>query len=88
MRRKFSEIVAEAAEFGVKVVDNGGKEWPIEFEIGVPDDGMRYVHAHMYHKDGRTWCGYTNWPKQTGRKTGTKAIVADWCLDWCANGVF
>ena len=80
MRKSYQNIVAEAREHHIYVTGPNRNGY-IQFEVF---DGT--ILAWMVKHDGRTWQGFTSEPGATGTKKGTKAVVADWCLDWAVNG--
>jgi hypothetical protein len=72
----YQAILTEAREIGVTINDRQAEVW------------FRGQHeASMYHDHGRSWRGLSRSARQeTVRTTGTKASVADWCLEQAANG--
>ena len=79
MRRSFNTIMEEATGYNITIETNQFND--IEFR-----DINGNILAQMFHREGRTWAGVTSQPDATGKKVGTKAQVADWCMDWAANG--
>ena len=79
MRKTLKNIMTEAADYNISIIDNQFGD--IEFR-----DANGNILAQMFHREGRTWAGVTSQPDATGKKVGTKAQVADWCMDWAANG--
>ena len=75
----FRTITAEAADYNITISINQFGD--IEFQ-----DINGNILAQMFRREGRTWAGVTSEPEATGKKIGTKAAVADWCMDWAANG--
>ena len=76
MKKSFESVRNEAHQYGVLVYWRGDK---VTFVVG------RETVAWMYRTPGG-WTGYTSIPEITGTKTDTKGAVADWCLEWAANG--
>jgi len=73
----FKTIAAEAAEYSIAIIQSADR---IQF---LTSKGT--VTAWMFRDNG-IWRGYTEAPNVTGKKRGTKGEVANWCLDWAANG--
>ena len=78
--KTYKEIYSECSEYGIDIQATGDK---IQFYAS-----NGHVVAWMYRKpkEGAAWGGYTSSPDVTGIKYGTKGEVANWCLDWAANG--
>ncbi|EFI34100.1 hypothetical protein Dthio_PD1440 [Desulfonatronospira thiodismutans ASO3-1] len=77
---KFSDVVTESGQYKVTVTGPDHRGF-IRF-VNSKDQVMSW----MVRTDGRVWKGFTLHPTTTGIKKGSKAFVADWCLDWAANG--
>ena len=73
----YQDIKTEASQYNVTIREDNGY---ILFEC----EGI--LLAWMTKHDSRQWKGFSQYPKITGVKLGTKSVVASWCLDWCANG--
>ena len=69
----------EAPSYNISITNN-------QFGDIVFKDDRGNILAQMFKREGRTWAGVTSEPEATGKKIGTKAQVADWCMDWAANG--
>lgn len=77
MKRSFESITAEATEYGCKVVVS--TSGAVQFI-----DATGTIQAWMFKFPGCMWRGYSHDTEL--RTTGSKAKVADWCLDLAANG--
>ena len=78
MRKTFKFIQEEALVYGINL--HKSQLGYIQFTTSNGD-----IPAWMI-KDGNKWLGFTSEPDATGKKVGSKAQVADWCMDWAANG--
>ena len=80
MRKTYNNAIRNANEYGVFI--STGTCGDIYFR-----DAENNFLAKMFRScEGRMWTGATAHPEITGKKYGTKAAVADWCMDWAANG--
>lgn len=75
----FQNVVDEATDLGVMVSDARPVDGRIAFRIG-GRGGV--IESWMFPLEGRLWGGYNGVEKTFG----TKAKVADWCLDRAVNG--
>ena len=74
--KSFNDIRTEALDYNVTVGWRGDK---VDFRV----NGK--IVAWMYRIKGG-WQGFTEKPESTSSFTGRKGAVANWCLDWAANG--
>ena len=82
--KSYRAIAAEAAEYGITIKENGFGYLQFLSPQGEVIADMTPTMGS--ERERGEWFGSTTCPKVTGYKYGTKAKVANWCLDWAANG--
>ena len=79
---RYGDITLEAVtEYGVCVVE--GLSGTVRWYPDLPAQVAGLPAAWMTHSLGRTWIAHND---QGTSFRGTKAQVANWCLDQAANG--
>lgn len=75
---KYEDVLNVASVCGVRVDTSPDKKC-VEFVLGIQ-------HSHMVRMTGRNWNGHV-WDENGVHKMfyGTKAKVADWCLEQVGN---
>lgn len=78
---KYENVLKEADEYGVRVVE--GISGTIYWYDSLASQVEHQATAWMSHSTGKQWIAHNTLGTCF---RGSKAVVADWCLDQAANG--